>query len=176
MLQSVTCLLLAAAIIFTPLTAMAVDGQGGDGRATYRNSRFGFEFSYPSGLLIPEPGPGNDAGRVFRSRDGRAKLLAAAGDNAGNDTLEAYRRFLITESYRGARLDYAPVRPNWFVLSGTRGDEMFYERVTFACGGRLIYGWQLTYPVAERAIYDRVVEAIHRSYRAGQGEDGTCPR
>ena len=66
------------------------------------------------------------------------------------------------------------MRSSWFVLSGTNGDTMFYERITFRCGGKVIYGWQMTYPAAERATYDPIVEAVHRSYRPGNGEGGMC--
>ena len=36
-------------------------------------------------------------------------------------------------------LDYAPQRENWFVLSGTIGQEMFYERVSFSWGPPLLF-------------------------------------
>jgi hypothetical protein len=51
---------------------------------------------------------------------------------------------------------------------------MFYERVTFSCDGRSIHGWRLTYPVADRAFYDRIIEEIHRSYRHGNSSGGRC--
>jgi hypothetical protein len=69
--------------------------------------------------------------------------------------------------YAGATFDYAPQRDSWFVLSGTLGEEMFYERVTISCDRRSIHGWLLTYPVAERSFYDPIVEEIHRSYEYG---------
>ena len=49
---------------------------------------------------------------------------------------------------------------------------MFYERVTFTCGGRLINSWAMLYPAAERRLYDRIVEQVARSYRAGEGSCG----
>jgi hypothetical protein len=39
------------------------------------------------------------------------------------------------------------VRDTWFVLSGTRDGTIFYERVTFTCGGKLINSWAMLYPV-----------------------------
>jgi hypothetical protein len=39
--------------------------------------------------------------------------------------------------------------------------------VTFTCGGRLINSWAMIYPAAERQLYNRVVEQVARSYRAG---------
>jgi hypothetical protein len=156
-----------------PTLAEAVEGNAAMGWTLYRNERFGFMLTYPQALMKPEAGV-SDAGIAISSPDKRVRLLAGAGPNEGNDTLESYRQFLLGESYKDVKIDYAPVRSTWFVLSGIRGDQMFYERVTFACGGRMIHGWQLIYPVAERALYDRVVEAIHRSYRVGRGDGGTC--
>ena len=53
------------------------------------------------------------------------------------------------QRYSGATYDYFLQDSHLFVLSGTRGDDMFYERITFSCDGRSLHGWQLTYPVAE---------------------------
>ena len=71
---------------------------------------------------------------------------------------------------------------SWFVLSGTRDGTMFYERVTFTCGGRRINSWAMLYPVAERRLYDRIVEQVARSYphrrgqlRVGEGLGGARP-
>ena len=99
------------------------------------------------------------------SRDGRAHLLVYSGDNVVGQAIEAYRRQLIAESFSDAKFDYVPVRKSWFVLSGTQGEEMFYLRITFACDRRTLHGWGLRYPVAERKVYDRIVEDIHRSYK-----------
>jgi hypothetical protein len=45
---------------------------------------------------------------------------------------------------------------------------MFYERVTFTCGGRLINSWAILYPAGERRVYDRILEKVARSYRPGE--------
>jgi hypothetical protein len=60
------------------------------------------------------------------------------------------------------------MRGRWFVISGTIGDREFYERVSFTCGGRLINSWAMIYPYAERDFYNRVVEAVARSYSPGR--------
>ena len=73
-------------------------------------------------------------------------------------------------SWRGALCVIVPL----VVVSGTRGDMHFYERVSFTCGGKLINSWALLYPVSERHIYDRVVEAVARTYQPGSGRTGEC--
>jgi hypothetical protein len=135
--------------------------------ATYRNDRFGFSFSYPGDSFLAQPPSPNDDGRVFVSRDGNARILAGALSNSEGMGLQTYRSLVLQQSYGGAAIDYAPVRDTWFVLSGVRDGIMFYERVTFTCGGRRINSWAMLYPAAERKVYDPIVEHIARSYRAG---------
>ncbi len=144
------------------------------GWSTYKNPRFGFQLSYPGGLLIRTETPNATDGAVWASADGNVRLLATAATNETAETLASYRTFVMGESYAGARFDYTPVRDNWFVLSGQQGTNIFYERITFVCDGRFIYGWQFNYPVDQRARFDPIVEAIHRSYKPGRGDEGKC--
>jgi hypothetical protein len=109
---------------------------------------------------------------VWVSHDGNAKLLAGALANDEGMSLGEYRQFLLKESYAGAEVDYAPMRDTWFVLSGTRDGTMFYERVTFTCGGRRINSWAMLYPATERQIYDRIVEQVASTYRPGASNCG----
>jgi hypothetical protein len=156
-------LLLAA---FASLPALEAAAQGGVEIATYKNQRYGFTLSYPTAHFTPQE-PLAEEGRVWVSRDGNARLLAGGLANEEGLNLRQYREFVLQKSYAGAEVDYAPMRDNWFVLSGTRDGIMFYERVTFTCGGRTINSWAMIYPATDRRTYDRIVEQVSRSYRAG---------
>src|SRR6185503_486980 len=156
-------------VILSSLAAVAASAQD---VATYRNDRHGFSLSYPPGAFTPQPAPAGDDGRVFLSRDGSARLLAGALPNADGMTLRDYRALVLQQSYPDAAIDYAPMRDNWFVLSGIRDGVMFYERVTFTCGGRRSNSWAMLYPAAERRLSDRIVEQVARSYRAGESNCG----
>ena len=101
-------------------------------------------------MFQPKELPTEAEGRLLVSRDGNARLLIGAFGNDERLSLRAYRQYLLERNYPGASIDYAPVRKNWFVLSGERDGVMFYERVSFTCGGRLITSWAMFYPVAER--------------------------
>jgi hypothetical protein len=159
---------LPSLVIVASVAAVAAAAQD---VATYRNDRHGFSLSYPPGTFTPQPQPppAGDDGRAFVSRDGAARLLAGALPNADGMNLRDYRSLVLQQSYPGAAIDYAPVGSTWFVLSGIRDGVMFYERVTFTCGGRFINSWAMLYPAAERRLYDRIVEQVARSYRAGEG-------
>jgi hypothetical protein len=141
---------------------------------TIQSERYGFMIAYPGSIFTPSETVSAEDGHVLVSRDGGARLLVGAFANETSATLAEYRAQLLSENYRGAAIDYAPMRKRWFVISGTRGDMHFYERVSFTCGGRLINSWALLYPASERRFYDRVVEAIARTYAPGAGRTGQC--
>jgi len=159
--------LLTASVGFFATASLAQDRAE---LAVYRNDRHGFSLSYPATRFVALPAASED-GRIFVSQDGNARLLTGALPNIDGKSLRAYRDFVLNESYPGAVVDYAPVRDNWFVVSGTRNGTIFYQRVNFACSGRVIKSWALLYPEAERGLYDRIVEQVARSFRAG---DGSC--
>lgn len=164
---------LMAALAAIPYAASAQSNQFSDW-ATIQNKRFGFQIAYPANIFFPAPTPSGNDGRVLKSKDGQAKLLVATFENSENLSLDGYRTFLLSDIYANTNLDYTPQKQRWFVLSGTRGDETFYERVTFSCGGKLINSWAMLYPTAQKRLYDRVVEAVSKTYTAGSGADGSC--
>jgi hypothetical protein len=149
------------------------------GWSTYKSPDFGFSFTFPDGLFkLDQSSPQANGGGIWLTEDRRARLIATSGPNESRETLSSYRQTIMNESYANARLDYAPMLPNGFVLSGVlaspQGERMFYERVTFVCDGRFIYGWQMMYPAAQRQKFDRIVEAVSRSYKTGRGGKGDC--
>jgi hypothetical protein len=142
--------------------------------ASYRNVRLGFSLRYPAHIFVPEPAQSDDLVTRFRSRDGRATLQIVATSDVAGRTLAQYRTALIQGRYRQAQFDYAPQRDTWFVLSGVAGDDIFYERVTFACDRRSLHGWTLVFPSSERALYEPTIEEMHRNYRHSNGPGARC--
>ena len=150
-----------------------------EGWSTCRSPSFGFSFTFPDGLFkLDQSSVQVNGGGIWLTGDRRARLIATSGPNTSRESMSVYRQTILSESYTGARLDYAPILPNGFVLSGVlpspQGERMFYERVTFVCDGRFIYGWQMVYPAAQRQKFDRIVEAVSRSYKPGRGSKGDC--
>ena len=131
----------------------------------HQNTRFGFALKYPQDVFTTESNEREINDRLLISGDGRGLLRIHSRPTPTSIT--RYRASLLAGRYAGATFDYAPQRDSWFVLSGTLGEEMFYERVTISCDRRSVHGWLLTYPVAERSFYDPIVEEIHRSYQYG---------
>jgi hypothetical protein len=160
-------LLLGTTGVIAQASAQA-SAQDRGGLATYKNERHGYTLAYPSAQFIALPTP-NEDGRQFVSKDGKARLLVGTLANFDGKNLAAYRSFVLSESYPGAKVDYAPVRDTWFVVSGTRNGTAFYQRVNFACGGRAINSWIVLFPEGEKAVYEPIIEQVHRDYRPGPG-------
>jgi DnaJ domain len=134
----------------------------------------GFQLSYPADVFLAKGGSTADDNRLLASADGRALMRVYFVRNRTATTPSQVRTSLLATRYAGATLDYAPRREFWFVLSGTLGDETFYERVIFSCDRQSVHGWLMTYPVAERQIYDALLEQINRTYHHSWSEDWRC--
>lgn len=141
---------------------------------TVQSERFGFSIAYPRQVFEPDSSGAKEEGQVLVSSDGKARLIVGTFLNEENVTLADYRTQLLEDNYTGASLDYSPVKDKWFIISGTREGMHFYERVSFTCGGRLINSWAMLYPASDKRFYDRVVEAIARTYTPGAGRSGNC--
>lgn len=141
---------------------------------TVKNARHGFEIAYPTAIFAPKSPTRTDEGGIFESKDGKAKLLVGAFANDAAASLEDYRRHILEQEYAGVEIDYAPTRARWFVLAGESNGTIFYQRVTFTCGGKLINSWAMLYPASERKRYGRILAAVARSFTPGEGRTGTC--
>ena len=148
-------------------------GQGANW-TTYRNATFGFALRYPAGVFVPDSGQSTGTVQTFVSRDGRAVLRILAARNAPGLTLSAFRRALMKKRYAGAAFDAAPQRDHWFALSGTRGENAFFERVTFSCDRKSMHGWQMVYPSNERTTYDKLARQVLRNHPHGNGPGADC--
>ncbi|HXE88881.1 MAG TPA: J domain-containing protein [Hyphomicrobiaceae bacterium] len=141
---------------------------------TYRDARFDFALRYPAGLLAFDAARSDAHVSTFVSRDGQAVLRIVAAENTAGITPGGYRSVLMKDRYAGAKFKPAARREHWFALSGTLGDEVFLERVTFSCDGRSMHGWQMRYPASQRATYDELAGLILRNHPHGNGPGPGC--
>ena len=119
-----------------------------------RDPHFGFRFSYPQTMFSRLEGE-RPSFHYFASADSTAKFLVGKSwllANAGGYDEVTYR-------LRGR---------SWFMLSGYRGDHIYYEKVMFSCAERVVNVYAISYPVAQRDLYDPVVERMEDNFRAGR--------
>ena len=169
----------AVPLIFFVLAAfgMAADAAGkyqpraAEQWITYKNARFGYSFYYPSALFDAGQLPENGGGQTFNTKDGHAKIVVFATSNGESFTPAQYREVILKEFGGYDRLDYSPSGQTWFVLSGYRGENIYYQKVMFSCGNKVINALSITYPTAEKAVYERLVEIIEDHFKPGRGAD-----
>lgn len=135
-----------------------------------------FAWLSPSAAVPPNlvpPGWKHEAGspnrRVIRftSPDGRATLTMR--DISAGGVSPAAK----IGTGPGDQVTYQRRGQSWWVVSGYRGEDIFYRRAGYACGRRRIHLIELIYPRDQKRQFDAVVTSIsHRleSYR------GVCPK
>jgi hypothetical protein len=168
-------LLLGAGLVSAAVAMPAVGALAQAARFdTHDNDRHGFSLTYPKDTFVALPASTPDGFQAV-SRDGNARLLVGTIANFDGKSLADYRTFLLNAAYPGARIDYAPVRKTWFVVSGIRKDGItaFYQRVNFVCGGLNINSWAVIFPAGQEPVYSKIIDQIHRDYAVG---DGNCDK
>lgn len=154
----------AAMVIAALLTAGAARA---DTWQLYQNDRYGTTIDYPD-IFRMQPPPDADDGRTFKSADG-AVFKVAASYNALDFTIASYRDFVIKNLDRGSRVTYEAHGDNWFVISGTNGGELFYEKHVLSHAAQMTEEFVISYPAAVKQTYDPIVARMAKSLRSGKG-------
>ena len=146
----------------------------GSGWVAYHNQELKFSLKYPADVFAHDIGSSTENVRTFVSSDGAAVLNIFTAGNITGASVARYRRTRMEEHYAGAAFENSPLRKYWFVLSGTQGDRVFYERVAFSCDGDVIHGWQMLFPVSQRTVYDLVADEVDRTYKQRTKPGAQC--
>jgi hypothetical protein len=129
----------------------------------HRDPEFGFSIRYPSDLFEPLESD-TPSFHYFMSRDRKAKLFIGAWNNRDRQTPASVRQWLLENGQGGDDVVYDPHGRSWFVLSGYHQEKIYYEKVMFTCAGRVVSLFGINYPIAERKIYDAIVERMEDAF------------
>jgi hypothetical protein len=138
---------------------------------TYDNPRFGYSLYYPSAIFDAQETPEDRKGRTFASKDGRAKIVVFGAINDEELSPNEYRRVLLEEFGGYDKLDYQPLGKTWFVLSGFRGENIYYQKVMFSCANQVINVFSVTFPTDEKPFYEGLIEIMEDRFRPGRGAE-----
>ncbi len=127
----------------------------------YVNNRFGFTIAVPPGFEASDP-PMNGDGIRYTSADGMAKLTMY-GSNAGGVTIKEYYDDLATGL--GVEPTYSKLADNWFVLSGQKGETIFYTKVFVGSGSLNTFTFE--YPAKRADQYRSMIDQLVHSFRHG---------
>ena len=129
---------------------------------TYRNARFTYSISYPSSLLLPQGESTNGDGQKFQSKDGRAELIVYGSNNALDQTLE--QAFNEAKSGPGNTVvTYQTMKQDWFVVSGTEGGKIFYQKTFLRAG--VFKTMRIEYDEQLKTSYDAITTRVSISFK-----------
>jgi hypothetical protein len=166
----------AFALIFAASLAYAGSRhveQPSDGWTNYVSAQFGYSLYYPAAIFAPQETAEAGEPKTFLSYDKAAKLVVSGVVNDEGFTADSYRQTLLRDFSGYEMVDYMPRGKTWFVLSGTRGENIYYQKVLFSCAGRIINVFSITFPVAEKPLYERLIEVMEDGFRPGAGGAST---
>ncbi|HET7715873.1 MAG TPA: hypothetical protein VFK86_09610 [Bauldia sp.] len=126
----------------------------------YKDPRFGTSTLYPSDLLSERTA--TETGATFSGTGGYLEISAA---HRGIYSIRELRG-LIAATPGYDNITYSPEGRNWLVVSGYRGDDIFYEKYFVKNG--IVEGFALEYSSAARKVFDPVVETIEDTFRPGR--------
>jgi hypothetical protein len=151
--------------ILMSLAAISPAAAGPVPWASERDADLGFRFTYPHDLFDRIQGDGKSSFHYFVSQDAEAKFMVGAWDNEAAQTPNEFKRWLLANTGGYDEMTYVPRGRSWFVISGYRGDDIYYEKVMFSCSGGVVNVFAITYPKDLRGLYDPVVEQMEDSFR-----------
>ena len=115
-------------------------------------------------MFRPLPPPANNDGRTFETTDGSAGFYVYGQHNALDEdlqTLFASDRNLNSEE----NVTYSKMGPDWFVVSGLRGNTIFYRKKMLSSDG-VIRAFEIYYPRGLKLGFDDIVTRMARSFSA----------
>ncbi len=131
----------------------------------YVNERFGTTADVPADWTA-DPPPENNDGLRFHSPDARASITVSGMLNIHDTVEEAMQEY--EAPGEGETITYRHRAPRALVVSGIRGDTIFYSKHILSCRDQIWNNLHIEYPAAEKAAYDALVTHVSHSLRPGR--------
>lgn len=144
------------------INSLALASQGVTYR-TYQNARYNYSIAYPS-TLRPQGEADNGDGQAFLSQDEAVEMRVWGSNNIFDLTLrKAYETAITEMESSGGATKYKFLGRDFFAVSGTRGEKVFYQKTLFR--GDVLKTFRIDYPVALQSTYDSITARIARSFK-----------
>jgi hypothetical protein len=133
---------------------------------TYINPRFGVAVDYPPIFTREDPPPDNGDGQTFSTQRGEAILKVFGSYNVDNEKSD---QLMASQKRRDVAYTYERAAKTWFVISGTRNDQISYTRCNLPADRSDVLGCiELEYPSTDAAQWHDVVVRLAESLRFRQ--------
>ena len=151
--------LAAAAALLLFSSAIAAGWQ------TYVNERFGSTADVPTGWHAGTPAENGD-GLTFTAPDGQATIAIFGSLNVWEKPDEAFAAHETPDE--GETITYKHRDKRGTVVSGVKGDRIFYRKAILSCRRQVWNNVAIEYPAAQKQAFDPVVTHVAGSLRAGK--------
>lgn len=152
-------------LLFLPLVLFCTQASADAAYKTYVNKRYGFVVDYPD-YLKPQGEAANGDGQVFSSASADAELRVYARaciDELDTTPDEFIARANKLQKKEGRQITYRAKGKSFAVVSGTKADNIFYDKVVIDGSWCSILEW--TYAAANRDKYDEATRRIASSFK-----------
>ena len=150
-------LALGAGLTLTPASSRS------DAWAAYRDSVYDCQLQYPASLFTPEPLDMAEKAQRFSGPDSQTYFRVMGVDNKENLTPAGVKAKYLRADVPGDIL-YERTKGRFLVLSGYRGDSIFYTKVAMSANQRTICILEITYPRKAKRAFDYLVTRMSRSF------------
>ena len=108
-------------------------------------------------------------GSRFLSPDGRSSLVLYALARKDGESVDQHMRWFAR--LNGEEVTYLKRGRGWIVVSGYKGDRIYYRKARLGCGGAVWHHVALEYPAENKRAYDGIVTAISQSLQPSVADD-----
>jgi hypothetical protein len=130
----------------------------------YKDAAFDCVLDYPAGLFSPRAVPSGKP-RLFSNRRGDVFFRVQGLENPDHWSPETIRQKYLSADIPGD-VTYDRTRPDFVVLSGHRGANIFYTKVAVTADRTSACILEITYPHEQKEALDRIVTRMSRSLRS----------
>ena len=136
-----------------------------DGWLGYSGDR-GTQLAFPPDIFSPGVSQKTESGRSFVAED--AKLEVLAWPNVNGWSVGSLKQELLQKAEYD-EVTYSPSGSNWLVMSGFRGDNIFYEKYLFR--GGMLHAFSIEFPASAKPFYAPIIEHMEDTFRAASSDE-----
>jgi serine/threonine-protein kinase len=155
-LPAIWTLCLSAVVFAVPILAQS------EGWSVYYDHQYGCQLEYPSFVFAADQREPDDP-HSFSGPNHETYFRILGVDNPSGRTPADIKAEYVRSNIPG-EITYERTKREFLVLSGYRGDSIFYTKVSLSKDGKIACILEITYPRNDKTKFDTIVTRMSRSF------------